>query len=330
MTQDLITIIIPVFNAENYITSCLESILQQSYSNIEIIVINDGSIDNTEKIIEEYCIKDPRIHYISQINSGPSAARNRGLKSATGEYIMFLDADDWLEKKCCEISINTIKAYHADMLMFDYYKVINNEKYPYNSFSKKFIEFQKNKENLNFVYDMRAISVWGKLYKTLSIKNIFFDETIKISEDVDFNFRVYNQIDKIVYIQKYLLNYRVLDNSSVHGFDKNIYDKLMQPIKKMSKYMLNGEQIKAYYSFVAIAYMVICQNGIYLNPELSFINKCKAIHYLNKTQTFINLFHNTTHLVLPSSRKIFIYLAKYHLYILIILILSLKKRFKNL
>lgn len=330
MNQNLISIIIPAYNAEKYIETCLNSILLQTYPNIEVLVINDGSTDCTEELIKKFSLKDSRVHCISQRNLGASAARNLGLKYANGEFIMFLDSDDWLEKECCEISLNTIKQYQADVLMFDYYKIINNKRYPYNSYSKKIIEFNTDKENSTSVYDMRAISVWGKLYKLNSIKDIYFDESIKISEDVDFNFRVYNHVEKIIYIQKYMLNYRVLNSSAVHGYDKNIFENIMQPIKKMETYMLEDNQVNAYYSFVAIAYMVICQNGIYLSPEVSLKDKYMEIRKLSKDQTFKNLFLNAEKLVLPLSRKLFIFLGKYHFYYVIILILSLKKRFKNL
>lgn len=330
MNVNLITIIIPAYNVEKYIVDCLKSVSSQTYPNIEIIVINDGSTDATEELIKNCKQEDPRIRCISQKNAGLPAARNQGLKHANGEYIMFLDSDDWLEKQCCEVAIKTIKKYLADVVIFDYYKIIKNEKFPYNSYSKEFIEFYKDRIDSPFVYDMRAITAWGKLYKTTSIKDIIFDESMKTAEDVDFNFRVYNHVHKVIYIQKYLLNYRILDSSAIHGYDKNIYENMIYPINKMKKYMLNNIQVKAYFSFVAIAYMLICQNGIYLNPDFSLHEKHKAIKILSKNQIFTDMFRNSTKLVLPLSRKLFIFLGKYHFYYIIIFMLILKKRFKNL
>ena len=228
MKDDLISIIIPAYNVEKYIVKCLHSVSSQTYPNIEIIVVNDGSIDNTEDLIKKCKEEDSRIQCISQRNAGLPAARNQGLRYAQGEYIMFLDSDDWLEKQCCEISLNTIKKNDADIIIFDYYKIIKNKKIPNNSYSEKYIEFNQHNDKSPFVYDMRSITAWGKLYKAKSIKNTSFDETMRTAEDVDFNFRIYNHVQKVVYIQEYLLNYRILDSSAVHGYDKNIYEKIRE------------------------------------------------------------------------------------------------------
>ena len=330
MKQNLISIIIPAYNVEKYIVKCLESVSTQTYPNIEIIVVNDGSTDATETLIKSCIEKDSRISCISQKNAGLPAARNQGLKHANGEFIMFLDSDDWLEKKCCEISLNAIKENNADVVIFDYYKIIKNKKFPYNSYSQKFIEFDRHKSSSPFIYDMRSITAWGKLYRATSIKNILFDETMRTAEDVDFNFRVYNQVHKTIYIQEYLLNYRILDSSAIHGYDNNIYEKMMHPLQKIRQYMLSDNQKIAYYSFVAIAYMLICQNGICLNPDISLKKKYQSIKELGKKQLFNEMFQNSKKLVLPSSRKLFILSGKYHFYCVIILMVLLKKRFKNL
>lgn len=102
MSKPLISIIVPVYNTEQYLSKCLDSLINQTYKNIEIICVNDGSTDNSADILNEYDKKDKRVRMISQKNCGLSATRNTGLKNCCGEYVMFLDSDDWIDFDTCE------------------------------------------------------------------------------------------------------------------------------------------------------------------------------------------------------------------------------------
>ena len=126
-STDIISIIIPAYNVEKYISLCLDSVIQQTYDNLNIIVVDDGSIDSTPRIIDEYAAKDKRIVAIHKKNGGLSDARNAGLERAIGNYLMFLDSDDWLEKKCCEIVLNEIRKEQADIVIFEYFKEYKNK-----------------------------------------------------------------------------------------------------------------------------------------------------------------------------------------------------------
>ena len=104
--EKLVSVIIPAYNAEKYIRSCVESVINQDYKNMEIIVVNDGSIDKTEAIVKSMAEDDSRVVLINQQNKGPSAARNNGLQSCKGEYVFFLDSDDWIEEECIGTLLN--------------------------------------------------------------------------------------------------------------------------------------------------------------------------------------------------------------------------------
>ena len=121
MKDSKISIIVPVYNAEKYLVECLNSLVEQTYKNIEIILIDDGSIDNSAKICDEYAKKDERIKVVHQKNSGVSVARNNGLDMHTGDYVMFVDSDDWIELNTCEILINNIISNDKDILIYNYY-----------------------------------------------------------------------------------------------------------------------------------------------------------------------------------------------------------------
>ena len=119
-----ISIIIPIYNAEKYINKCLDSILKQTKKELEIILINDGSTDNTEKIIKTY--QDKRIKYFKNDNHGIGYSRNFGINQSTSKYIMFLDSDDYLETTACEELFNKAEKDNLDIVISDFYKVFNN------------------------------------------------------------------------------------------------------------------------------------------------------------------------------------------------------------
>lgn len=144
MNQPLISVIIPVYGVEKYISQCLESVINQTYKNLEIIVVNDGTKDRSADIAKEYAAKDSRIKVYDFQNGGLSVARNRGLEIATGEYISYLDSDDWLDTKMYETLLETAMKNEADMvkcgiietngaaeekITFSDVKIINNEQH---------------------------------------------------------------------------------------------------------------------------------------------------------------------------------------------------------
>lgn len=135
MMSPQISLIIPVYNVENYIIRCLESTIHQTYINLEIILVDDGSTDNSGKICDEYALSDKRITVIHQTNQGLSMARNNGIDVATGDYISFIDSDDWIEHDMYEFLYHNLIQYKADISMCKF-KAINE-------LGEEFIMFQK-------------------------------------------------------------------------------------------------------------------------------------------------------------------------------------------
>ncbi|MEH7464169.1 glycosyltransferase family 2 protein, partial [Bacillus thuringiensis] len=115
-----VSIIVPVYNCEEYLSNCIESILNQTYKNIEIVIVNDGSIDQSEKIINKYKVKEERIMYYYQDNCGPSEARNKGIINSTGEYVTFIDADDTVDKYYVELLLNKMINSNSDLVCCGY------------------------------------------------------------------------------------------------------------------------------------------------------------------------------------------------------------------
>ena len=210
-----ITVIVPVYNVENYLNKCLDSLINQTYKNLEIIVINDGSTDNSGEICQEYAQKDNRIIYVEQENGGLSDARNAGLERMTGSYVTFVDSDDWVEPNYVEVLHNKLIGYQADIAIGNYYSYNEDEAMYYfhvnsESYYEKLYDNISIFENLYDAKQMKSfslISAWGKLYKAELFDYIRFDKG-KLDEDGYINQKLYLLVQKVIYINQGLYAYR--------------------------------------------------------------------------------------------------------------------------
>ena len=215
-----ITVIVPVYNVENYLNKCLDSIIKQTYKNLEIIVVNDGSTDNSGTICQEYAQKDNRIVYIEKENGGISDARNAGLDRMTGTYVTFIDSDDWVELDYVETLYKKIIEYQADIVVGNYYSFNESEGMFYfhilgDSYYEKVYDNISIFENLYESQEMKnfaLISAWGKLYKARLFEQLRFDVG-KLGEDGYLNQKIYLLAEKIAYIHKGIYSYRIRNNS---------------------------------------------------------------------------------------------------------------------
>lgn len=215
-----VSIIVPIYNSEKYLSKCIDSIIKQKYKNIEILLIDDGSNDKSYEICKEYLKKDKRIKVFSQKNSGPSSARNLGLDKASGEYIIFVDSDDYIESDFISTMMKQNDNY--DVIISNYNIVSNNK-----------VKFLDNKIFYydNFLEFIVANRLWGpvcKLIKKDIIKNKY-NENYSIGEDLLFwydnykNIKTFKYIDeyKYYYVQNYssLMNDKVLKISKLQSFE---------------------------------------------------------------------------------------------------------------
>lgn len=326
----MVSVIIPAYNAALYLEKCVCSVIEQDYKAIEIIVINDGSKDETLSIGEKLKNTDTRIKVINQINKGSSAARNAGLKACNGEYVFFLDSDDWIDKNCISTLVSTISRDNTDIVFFDYYKCFIDREIEHHIYNENFV-YNKNEDCKHSLWDMRTITVWGKLYTRKCIADELYDEKMRTAEDVDFNYRVYSRVNKAVFINKCLLHYRILEQSAIHGYDAKVREKFDYPIKRIASYMKNGDSNnkKAYYSFVAIAYIVICQNGVVLNSNLSYKEKNMQIREISCESWAKDLFLNTKYISIPLSRRLIIYCSRIGLFSAMLIAGNIRRRWKK-
>ncbi len=322
-TRPLVSIIIPAYNAETYIRKTVESCLQQTYPEVEIIVVDDGSKDYTAHLIER--LGKERIRLIRKENGGPSSARNLGLDEAHGDYILFVDADDWLEANACEVLVKEAEEQQADIVIFDYWEEHGRNSRRFHLYPEAFIMTPDH--NSEALYDMRTIPVWGKLYRSERIRNIRFNESVHISEDVLFNFEAYPLSRKAVYLPVPLLHYRILGHSAVHGYKPQMEEQLSIPFSRALDFLKkNRIPAAAVYSFLGIGYLLTVQTQIDARPRTSLKEKGRLLCQLNQNPAFQLLFKKQHELNLPLSRRLFIEAGRRGLYPLIALMIAVKRQ----
>ena len=223
--QETISIIIPIYNTEKYLKSCVESIINQTYKNLEIILVDDGSIDKSGQICDEYSKKDPRIKTLHKPNGGLADARNYGLKNATGKYIGFIDGDDYIYPTFYEELHNLIKKHNADIAECQFLRIkeddINKAEKIIDEENKKLkidVKEYENKNALHLLYGTRLhpyvkkVVVWNKIYKRKLWEDMQFPVG-KLHEDEFTTFKVLYNCKKIVSTNKILHGYMQTNNS---------------------------------------------------------------------------------------------------------------------
>lgn len=237
----MISIIVPVYNVEKYLSQCLDSLVNQTYQDIEIICVNDGSTDGSLGILEQYATKDGRINIISRNNIGASESRNEGIEQAHGEWLMFVDSDDWIEPDCCERVMAV--AGDADMVFFSYIREFRTTSAPKHIFGLEPMTFKGN--GIDWLFErliapkdkelrdpskLDSLStVWGKLYKTdiicqYSITFLSTDKTGTL-EDLVFNGKYFNHLKRANYLPDCLYHYRKANSKSIVYTHKPELDK---------------------------------------------------------------------------------------------------------
>ena len=281
MKKKLVSIIVPVYKTPlKYLEICIESLVHQSYRDIEIILIDDGSPDNCGVICDNYAEKYSSIRVIHKKNEGVSVARNIGIEEAKGEYIMFVDADDWLASDCVEMATEEIISKDVDILVFKKYNVYgdkvvyqkdsgNASHYIRNNFFRtiQFITITEQVNKLNFP----PLSPWGKILKRdICINNkITFPKGLKRSQDVIFNLHIWEFVQSAYFYDYYGYYYRIHGKSNVHRYQADISDVLIKIIQQCEVFInLFHSDDKEY----------IQKLGYRAIKQLTFIENCYTCH----------------------------------------------------
>lgn len=312
--MDLISVIIPIYNNEKYLASCLDSVVNQTFSNLEIILVNDGSTDNSEIICNEYKTSDKRIQVIHQSNQGVSAARNTGLKLAKGEYISFIDADDKLDSDMYYFLYNLIKKYNADIVHCGYRHIVGDEVRLIHDTKK--IYKQTKDEALECLIGGKLFvgALWNKLYSKKIIQNLSFKDDIKINEDILFNFYAFRNTKMTIFADYAMYNYIAHKNSSacfttaIEKKYKDVCEVSRYIYKELRETSLATISAERYIRALSSCYRIEKNNKheirreiISVNNENDLIGKnSKRIVFLIK---YLPMFYNFIYVVYDKIRK---------------------------
>ena len=221
-----VSIVIPVYNVEKYLERCLFSIVNQTYKEIEIILVNDGSKDNSGAICDQFVKKDSRAKVLHQENRGLSEARNTGLRNVTGDYVMFLDSDDWLEFDAIEFLLGQAISQNADMVVGGVFRTSNVVEHPKNT-PVSYLLTQEEYAKRYFKIESQTIEyyVWNKLYKREVVEGIEFPSGF-FAEDVPTMFRYILNSERIVVTDKIVYNYFINTSGLTAKFTSKHFDVL--------------------------------------------------------------------------------------------------------
>lgn len=290
MMNELISVIVPVYNVEQYLEECIESILNQTYQNLEIILVNDGSTDHSFDICRNYEARDSRIIVQNKENGGLASARNAGLDIATGEYISFVDSDDTIEETMYE---DMMEKFNADKTVdivvcgFKRYDDITGDVYSIEMTDNSWQEITSS--NIGQVLYLNP-GVWNKLYKVKLFENIRFEE-VRLAEDLLLFVDTLGNTNKIQRVQKVLYNYRVRSNSLINSVKEEQFQELLDQLVSRRKIMQNQQLDNSFLMLVdAIAFLHI---GVSLTFRLITGNQKKTSVYINETKKVLDTYFQT-------------------------------------
>ena len=341
--NEKISIVVAVYNVSKYLHQCLDSLCKQTYNNLEIICIDDGSTDESGLILDEYASKDSRILVVHQENEGVAGARNKGIELATGKYLMFTDGDDWLEENACEILIEIMEEETPDVIMYSYYREYENKTLTKNNiFDKDYIVF--NEEECNELHRRHAgilgeelrkpenadalCSMMTKMYITEFVKVNKIEQidlkVIGTNEDGIFNLYYFEYVKKAIFINRFLYHYRKTNASSITSVYKKdfsrkwntMFDIIEQYIRErnLSEDFLRGLKNRIVLSVIGLGLNEIAgTQNIY--------SKYKAVRNILRGERYRNAIKKFSYRRLPFHWSIFFFAAKFRLSIIVFVML---------
>lgn len=252
-SKTLISIIVPIYNVENYLRQCLDSIMNQTYQNFECLLINDGSPDNSADICREYVSKDSRFRYFEKKNGGVSSARNLGIEHSKGQYITFIDSDDWVDSDYVETLYGELIKENADIAVSTYkrFEMGDNCWYVHafqRGYDKKVFTNKKLMDDLLSLdgFDNSYRFVSGKLVHRNMLENIAFNVATLYGEDMEFWFKIYMVSDRVVYVNKETYNYRTDERISKYFTLDAVRSDIQQRLNFIALLSSRGIDTKGY------------------------------------------------------------------------------------
>lgn len=349
MVKGKISIILPVFNAGEYLSECLDSLIGQTYNNIEILCFNDGSSDNSLDILKAYGNRDSRIRIIDQTNQGVSVIRNQGIEMADGEYLMFSDADDWWELNACEKCMQMAEKYRPDVVMFSYFREYANRSLTKDNIfpgdELYFDGIQSRKiwrsfagligDELKYPENFDANNaLWSKLYRTSIFKEnkevrYYNNKLIGAGGDGLLNLYYFKYVKTAVFISDHLYHYRKTnENSIVTVYKPNFLEKRSHLLNLYEEFInrnqLGDEFLTALSNRVALN---IISLGLHeLSAKHGSIKKINNINCILNHQRYKNALNKLDISHMPFHWKVFFYCCKHKMSMSVYLLLVCMKK----
>ena len=325
-----VSIIVPIYNSEDYLVECLDSLINQSLQEIEIILINDGSSDNSGRICNQYAKNDNRVRVIHKKNEGVSIARNTGISIARGNWITFVDSDDWIDIKMCELAYETSIQENADFIFCNNFCNYPTKEIEMTMFDDDKKTFSGNdiKELQLLIIDSLRLGVnfvsnltfpWGKFIKreTLKkLKNNLFPPELKWGEDQLFNLNFLQETNKAIYVNKKLYHYRLHGDSLSTAFCSDRLDICNKYIKllwefieqnyKGDKEFVTAFNARIYYITIFLIRVYFCHK----DNKAPIFKRIKELDMLLKSEPYITALSSIDMKCYKTRKKIFLFFAR--------------------
>lgn len=279
--QNLVSVIIPIYNVEKYLEKCLQSVASQTYTNIQVILINDGSPDNCNAICEAYCKKDNRFSLVCKKNGGPSSARNVGLNLIKGDYLLCVDADDWIEPNMIEVLLQNMISYKADLSVCSFYEDKKNcTKKEF--FSHTIQELSQEDAIKELILPKKFYGfLWNKLLKKDIIANLRFDESIIKGEDSLFLCQYILNCNSIVLYDIPLYHYRIdsvsISRSKFNEKKMSVLEAYSRIVKELDnhnypKEIVDMQKVRYASQLLSLRTNIICSGKNHFLSQLEYID----------------------------------------------------------
>jgi len=339
--QPSISIIVPVYNVELYLEKCLDSLVNQTFKNIEILLVNDGSTDSSAGICDKYAANDNRVKVFHIENAGVSNARNIGITSATGDYLMFVDSDDWMNLETCEIAYEKATQTGAEIIFWSWYK-----EEPGKSFKVTYLESNSDMLVTNDVEKLKRRCIgllgyeladpvktdafntpWAKLYlrKFVLDSGILYKERKKVGmEDVLFNVEILQKVSKVAYLPKYLYHYRQDNPNSLTKVDTaaffSKFNNLFDEIKAIPQ---KDEEKMAFSNRIAVSIINLMLSITAKHNKGTFSSRIKRVNEILYDARISTALNNLELNFFPIHWKVFFLAAKYKQGLMILFIMKI-------
>lgn len=291
MSDVKISVIVPIYNSSKALARCVDSVLSQTFSDIELILVNDGSTDNSAEICEKYAEKDSRVRVFNNKNRGVSYSRNFGIDNARGKYIMFLDSDDYVEENWCQLHFDAIESNPTAWVVSGFKNISDSTQDVVFFDADTVLVWNKEK-----YFDLFKLGIsgfpWNHIFSKEKLGDIKFNESISCGEDVLFNNAYLQNSDKIVVVNFPLYNYVRGDGETLSTKYDSKYFDIHRPLYESRKQFINKENIpefcRIYFSIFTTALKITFDNR---NKE-GFFAKLKYNNEMLKNSSFIECMNN--------------------------------------